>query len=195
MQSSEGPSPESTQFERLYAEPSLSGQRGMWLNSRERRKFRSWCNQTHGRGSFHEWLDRGLRARDDEDFRFDWIEGYFTQRKHEDTANLLNEYVRQTTASVTAPVTAATVRNLAAMLDGVRHGARIWLHVDTERQWGGVMRDLCDAEGDSTQGYWHEGDVRDKFVRISSTLEEWLPVADIAAGLADGSILIEQAAL
>ena len=81
---------------------------------------------------------------------------------------------------MTAPVTAATVRNLAAVLDGVRHGARIWLHVDTERQWGGVMRQLCDAEGDGTQGSWDEGDVRDKFVRISSTLEQWLPVADIA---------------
>jgi hypothetical protein len=37
-------------------------------------------------------------VRDDEDFRFDWFEGYFTQRKHEDAARLINEHIRQSMA-------------------------------------------------------------------------------------------------
>jgi hypothetical protein len=98
MESSEGPSPESALFDRLYADPSQWCQRGLWLNSGERRKFRGWCGKTHGRGAFDKWLERGLRVRDDEDFRLDWVQGYFTQRKHGDNARLINEHFRQSMA-------------------------------------------------------------------------------------------------
>lgn len=92
---------------------------------------------------------------------------------------------------MTETITAVDVTRLASVLEGVRHGSRIWLHIGTSREFDGVMRHLTDEADTGNHGSWTDGDLREKFVRISATFEHWVRVSELIDGLANDTVHIE----
>lgn len=87
-------------------------------------------------------------------------------------------------------LTVSQLIRLGELLRGADQHDRVRWAVDgdTDRVTDGVLRGFTDANGN----HWHDsdGDVRNAYVRISGTMEHFLPVSDVLELMADGLFFV-----
>lgn len=92
-------------FEEIYSNPCWWGRpegRGLFINSRERTQFRSWCNRRDGRGGFDRWLAAALDQDVTELFRQDFVPGYTRDQHWAEVSKLVNDFANKIRFDITA---------------------------------------------------------------------------------------------
>jgi len=83
-----------------------------------------------------------------------------------------------------AELTIARAATLGAIVEATYAGRRItWMprgDLDAERPLEGTLRHFSDRDGDGGHATSNAGDIRDKFVRISTAVEHWVRVDELA---------------
>jgi hypothetical protein len=100
-------------FTLLYDDPTLwrPGEGGIWFGSAARAKFRTWCKNRggkHNRSGFDDWLTRAMATDPDEEFKLDWLPGYYAERRSDAVAKMLLEYADTIRFNVTAELLGST---------------------------------------------------------------------------------------
>lgn len=80
------------------------------------------------------------------------------------------------------------VSDMALLIHAVRAGGRIRMETPTGGVFEGVLRHFTDYEGDAAYADQYGGDLRDKWVRVSSTLEHWFSVRELIDGMRKGTV-------
>lgn len=85
------------------------------------------------------------------------------------------------------PLTIPTIVHLARLIDARGKSARYLRDPESDTVLHVVIREVGPFDGETNTG---AQDVRDQFVRLSGTMEHWIPVSEAVAALAGGRLAI-----